>query len=60
MYWDSDGLIGAFHTSEEESCRQPERDRNDGLCEISFVLVLMKREPRPRLVTINETGIRIE
>src|ERR1700727_636162 len=60
MYRDSDALIGTFHTSKEEGCRQSKRDRNDGLREVSFVFVLMKGKPRPWLVAIDETCVRLE
>ena len=51
------GGCGAAVAAEQEDRRQAERDRDDRLAEVALVAVLVKRQPRTRLVEIDQAGI---
>ena len=52
--------IGPFQAPELEDGRQSERDRDDRFCEVALVPVLMQRQPRARLVAVDQAGVRRE
>ena len=58
--WNASGFVGASKTTEEKHRGKAKRNRNDGLREVLFVAILMQRQPRAGLVSVNETDIGIE
>ncbi|KAG1190599.1 hypothetical protein G6F35_013904 [Rhizopus arrhizus] len=51
------GLVRAFVAAEQEEGGHAQRDGNDGGAVVAFVLVLMQRQPRPRLVLVDQAGV---
>ena len=53
-------LATARPTTEKKNCRNTQRNRDDRLAKVAFILVLMQREPRLGLIAIDETRIGAE
>jgi len=50
--------VRTLHPAKYENRRNSQRDGNNRLAKVSFILVLMKGQPRSRLVAIDQTCIR--
>ena len=55
--WHPARTVGAFQATPEKDGGDPQGHRHDGFAQVALVAVLVQREPRARLVTVDEADI---